>query len=187
MKYLIAGLGNMGADYDHTRHNIGFDVVDFLSEEFNVSFKNDTLGDLAEFRHKGRTFILLKPSTFMNRSGKSVRHWLQKHNIPKDNLLVIVDDLNLPLGKIRLRGKGADGGHNGLKDIDQMTGGNNYARLRIGIGRDFFKGQQVNYVLSEWSGEEKDKLPEILKRAADAVKAFGTIGLNFAMNQVNGE
>ncbi len=185
MKYLIAGLGNMGADYDHTRHNIGFEVVDFLAKEFNASFKNETLGDLAEFRHKGRTFVLLKPSTFMNRSGKAVRYWLQKHNIPKENLLVIVDDLNLPFGKIRLRGKGSDGGHNGLKDVDQMTGGNNYARLRIGIGNEFFKGQQVNYVLSEWNSEEADKLPDILKQAAEGVKAFGTIGLNFAMNQIN--
>ena len=185
MKYLIAGLGNMGADYDNTRHNVGFDVVDFLANEFNVSFKNDTLGDIAEFRHKGRTFILLKPSTYMNRSGKAVRYWLQKHNIPKDHLLVIVDDLNLPFGKIRLRGKGSDGGHNGLKDVDQVTGGNNYARLRIGIGDEFHKGQQVNYVLGEWSSEEKDKLSEILKKAAESVKSFGTIGLNFAMNQVN--
>lgn len=186
MKFLIAGLGNMGADYDNTRHNVGFNVVDFLAKEFDVIFKNDTLGDVTEFRHKGRTFVLLKPSTYMNRSGKAVRYWLQKHNIPKENLLVIVDDLNLPFGKIRMRGKGSDGGHNGLKDVDQMTGGNNYARLRIGIGDEFHKGQQVNYVLGEWSNVEKEKLPEILKRAAEGVKAFGTIGLNFAMNQVNG-
>lgn len=186
MKYLIAGLGNMGADYDNTRHNIGFDVVDFLAKEFDAKFKNDSLGDLAEFRHKGRTFILLKPSTYMNLSGKAVRYWLQKHNIPKENLLVVLDDLNLPFGKIRLRGNGSDGGHNGLKNIDQLTGGNNYARLRLGIGSEFHKGQQVNYVLGEWTADERDKLPELLKRAADGVKAFGTIGLAMAMNQVNG-
>jgi peptidyl-tRNA hydrolase, PTH1 family len=186
MKYLIAGLGNMGADYDNTRHNVGFDVVDLLAKEFDAKFKNDTLGDLAEFRHKGRTFILLKPSTYMNLSGKAVRYWLQKHNIPKENLLVVLDDLNLAFGKIRLRGNGSDGGHNGLKSIDQLNGGNNYARLRIGIGDEFHKGQQVNYVLGEWSNEEQEKLPEILKRATEGVKAFGTIGLSLAMNQVNG-
>jgi PTH1 family peptidyl-tRNA hydrolase len=186
MKYLIAGLGNMGADYDNTRHNVGFEVVDVLAKEFEVKFKNDSLGDLAEFKHKGRTFILLKPSTYMNLSGKAVRYWLQKHNIPKENLLVVLDDLNLPFGKMRLRGNGSDGGHNGLKSIDQMTGGNNYARLRIGIGDEFHKGQQVNYVLGEWDKKEQEALPDILRRAAEGVKAFGTIGLSLAMNQVNG-
>jgi PTH1 family peptidyl-tRNA hydrolase len=121
----------------------------------------------------------------MNLSGKAVRHWLTKHNIPKNNLLVVLDDLNLPFGKIRLRGKGSDGGHNGLKSIDQLTGGNDYARLRIGIGDEFHKGQQVNYVLGKWGSEEQDALPAILKKAAEGVKAFGTIGLDFAMNQVN--
>lgn len=185
MKYLIVGLGNMGAEYEDTRHNIGFDVVDALAREFGIDFKNDTLGDLAEFRHKGRTFVLLKPSTFMNRSGKSVRHWMTKHKIEKQHLLVIVDDLNLPFGKMRVRPKGSDGGHNGLKDIDQMTGGNNYARLRLGIGNDFYQGQQVNYVLGKWSREEAEELPEILKTAGEAVKAFGTIGMQHTMNQFN--
>jgi peptidyl-tRNA hydrolase, PTH1 family len=185
MKYLIVGLGNMGPDYDDTRHNIGFEVVDTLAGLFEVAFKNDTLGDLSEFRHKGRTFVLLKPSTYVNRSGKAVRYWLQKKKIQKSNLLVIVDDLNLPLGKQRLRAKGSDGGHNGLKDIDQMTGGNNYARLRIGIGNVFHKGQQVDYVLGKWSEEEKEKLPEILKQAAETVKSFGTIGLAHTMNRFN--
>lgn len=185
MKYLIAGLGNMGADYDNTRHNIGFEVVDYLAKEFDVPFKSVSMGDLAEFRHKGRTFLLLKPSTYMNLSGKAVRYWLQKHNIPKENLLVVLDDLNLAFGKVRLRGNGSDGGHNGLKNIDLLTGGNNYARLRIGIGSDFRKGQQVNYVLGEWDREEMDKLPEILKKSAEGVKAFGTVGLALAMNQVN--
>lgn len=185
MKYLIVGLGNMGPEYDATRHNVGFDVVDALAASFETKFKNDTLGDLAELRHKGRTFVLLKPSTYVNRSGKAVRYWLQKKKIQKSNLLVILDDLNLPFGKQRLRAKGSDGGHNGLKDIDQMTGDNQYARLRIGIGNAFFKGQQVNYVLGKWSEEEKEKLPEILKQAAETAKNFGTIGLAHAMNRVN--
>jgi PTH1 family peptidyl-tRNA hydrolase len=185
MKYLIVGLGNVGSDYENTRHNVGFEVVDLLAEEFEVSFSTETLGDLAEFRHKGRTFILLKPNTFMNRSGKAVRHWLTKKKVDKDRLLVIMDDLNLDFGKIRLRGKGSDGGHNGLKDIDQMTGGNNYARLRIGIGNDYPKGRQVDYVLGEWSEAQKDQLPELLKQAAETVKSFGTIGLQRAMTAHN--
>ena len=186
MKYLIVGLGNVGAKYEDTRHNIGFDVVDTLAKTFDAEWKTDTLGDITSFRHKGRIFVLLKPSTFMNRSGKAVRYWLQKEKVDKTRLLVIVDDLNLPLGKLRLRGKGSDGGHNGLKDIDQVTGGNNYARLRIGIGDEFSQGKQVDYVLGEWSSEEARQLPEILERAADTAKAFGTIGLQHAMNQFNG-
>ena len=185
MKYLIVGLGNIGAKYDNTRHNIGFEVVDALAKAFEVSFKTNTLGDIATFKHKGRTFILLKPSTYMNRSGKAVRYWLQKEKIEKSNLLVILDDLNLPFGKQRLRGKGSDGGHNGLKDIDQVTGGNNYARLRFGIGSDYHKGQQVNFVLGEWSDEEQKALPELIQYAGDTIKAFGTIGLNYTMNQFN--
>ena len=185
MKYLIAGLGNMDPDYDDTRHNIGFEVVDLLAKEFDVKFKDDSLGDIAEFKHKGRTFILLKPSTYMNLSGKAVRYWLQKKKVQKENLLVILDDLNLPFGKQRLRLKGKDGGHNGLKNIDQLNGGNNYARLRIGIGNEFHKGQQVNYVLGKWSEEERKELPEILKYAAETVKSFGTIGAERTMNIFN--
>ncbi len=185
MKYLIVGLGNMGADYDNTRHNIGFDVVDALAKEFEVSFKDDNLGDIAEFRHKGRTFVLLKPSTYMNLSGKAVRYWLQKKKIQKENLLIILDDLNLPFGKTRMRGKGSDGGHNGLKNIDELNGGNKYARLRLGIGDEFSKGRQVNYVLGKWTSEEAAKLPEIVKFAGDAVKSFGTIGLSRTMTQYN--
>lgn len=185
MKYLIVGLGNMGADYDGTRHNIGFEVVDYMAKAAEVSFAPDQLGDVARFRHRGRTFVLLKPSTYMNRSGKAVRYWLQKEKIDKENLLVILDDLNLPFGKQRLRGKGSDGGHNGLKDIDQLTGGNNYARLRLGIGDDFHKGQQVDYVLGEWSEEEKKQLPEIIGYAAETVKSFGAIGLARTMNDFN--
>jgi peptidyl-tRNA hydrolase, PTH1 family len=185
MKFLIAGLGNMGADYDHTRHNIGFDVVDYLAQEAGVSFKDDYLGDIAEIRHKGRTFALLKPSTYMNRSGKAVRYWLQKLKLEKSGLLVVVDDLNLPFGTIRLRGKGSDGGHNGLRDIDALTGGNDYARLRIGIGGDFPKGRQADYVLSRWTEEEAAKIPEICKTCAEIVKSFGAIGLQQTMNLYN--
>lgn len=185
MKYLIAGLGNIGAEYRGTRHNIGFDVVEALAQEFDAPFKTETLGDVAEFRHKGRTFVLLKPSTYMNRSGKSVRHWLQKKKIEPENLLVVLDDLNLPLGKIRLRPQGSNGGHNGLKDIDLMLGNNNYARLRLGIGDDFPKGRQADYVLGKWNEKERAQLPEFIDRASQTVKAFGTIGLAMAMNQFN--
>jgi peptidyl-tRNA hydrolase, PTH1 family len=185
MKYLIAGLGNIGSDYEDTRHNIGFDVADALAREFEVEFKSDSFVSITEFKHKSRTFVVIKPTTYMNLSGKAVRYWLTKHNIPKENLLVVLDDLALPFGKQRLRGKGSDGGHNGLKNIDSLLGGNDYARLRVGIGNEFGKGQQVDFVLGKWTDEEADKLPDILKEAADTVKAFGTIGLNFAMNQFN--
>jgi PTH1 family peptidyl-tRNA hydrolase len=185
MKYLIVGLGNMGPDYDGTRHNVGFDVVDYLANEHNVAFKNDMLGDIAEIKHKGRAIVLLKPSTYMNRSGKAVNYWLQKQKIKIPNLLIILDDLNLPFGKQRLKAKGKNGGHNGLKDIDQILGGNLYARLRVGIGDDFHKGQQVNYVLGKWSAEEKKQLPEIIKKAADTALSFTAIGIEFTMNKFN--
>jgi len=185
LKYLIVGLGNMGAEYDDTRHNAGFLVVDKLAQEFEVSFKDSRLGFTTEFKHKGRTFCLLKPTTYMNLSGKAVLYWLQKHNIKPDNLLVVVDDLNLEFGTLRLRGKGSDGGHNGLKDINKILGTNKYARLRFGIGDNFRKGQQVDYVLGKWSDEENDKLPDLLKRATEMSKSFGAIGLQFTMNQFN--
>jgi peptidyl-tRNA hydrolase, PTH1 family len=185
MKYLIAGLGNIGADYDDTRHNVGFAAVDVLAERFEASFKNNTHGDTAIFKYKSRTFLLLKPNTYMNLSGKAIRYWLQKENIPKENLLVVLDDLNLSFGKQKLKGKGSDGGHNGLKSIDQLCGGNNYARLRIGIGDDFKKGRQVDYVLGKWTEDEMAGLPEILEASAENILAFGTIGLEMAMNQAN--
>lgn len=185
MKYLIVGLGNIGAEYHYTRHNIGFEVLDFLAKDREVTFKTEQLGDIAEFKFKGRTFVLLKPSTYMNRSGKAVRYWLQKKKILQENLLVIVDDLNLPFGKQRLRGKGSDGGHNGLKDIDQHLGGNKYARLRFGIGNDYHKGQQVNFVLGKWSPEEEETLGDLITYAADTCKSFGAIGLAHTMNQFN--
>ncbi len=185
MKYLIAGLGNMGADYDGTRHNIGFDIVDLLAREFEVKFEHEKLGDIAEFKHKGRTFVLLKPSTFMNLSGKAIRYWLEKKKIQRQNLLVILDDLNIDFGKVRLRAKGSDGGHNGLKNINQMLGGGNYARLRIGVGSNFSKGRQVDFVLGQWTKEEGEQLPDIYKQSKDMVKAFGTIGIQRTMNQFN--
>lgn len=185
MKYLIVGLGNMGADYDGTRHNVGFEVVDLLAKKFDVKFKNDMLGDLAEFKHKGRTIILLKPSTFMNRSGKAVNYWLQKHKIKYSNLLIVLDDLNLPFGRIKIKPKGKNGGHNGLKDIDQILGGNLYARLRVGIGSEFHSGQQVNYVLGKWNKEEQKTIESILEKSAECSLSFTTIGINFTMNEFN--
>lgn len=185
MKYLVVGLGNIGSDYADTRHNVGFDVLDRMAAEKGVAFKSESQGSIAEIKHKGRTFVLLKPSTYMNRSGKAARHWLTKLKLEKDRMIVVVDDLNLPFGKIRLRGKGSAGGHNGLKDIDQMTGGNDYARLRIGIGDDFAKGRQVDFVLGKWSNKEADELPEICDRASQAIYDFGSIGLGRAMTEVN--
>ncbi len=185
MKYLIVGLGNPGTDYDDTRHNVGFEVVDNLAKRYDVDFEDASHGWLGEFKYKSRTFILLKPTTYMNLSGKAVRHWMTKKKINPENLLVILDDLNLEYGKIRLRPKGSDGGHNGLKNIDQILGNNKYARLRVGIGADFHKGQQVNYVLGKWSDKEWEDLPDILATSAECVLAYGTIGIGRAMNQYN--
>lgn len=184
MKYLIVGLGNIGGEYDNTRHNIGFDVVDYMAEEKGASFKPDTQGSTATIKHKGRTLILLKPSTYMNLSGKAVNYWMQKEKIKPENLVVIVDDLNLEFGRIRLRGKGSDGGHNGIKDIN-ATIGQKYARVRVGIGDDFRKGQQVDFVLGKWSSEEKAKLPEIIKQASDMSKSYAAIGLAHTMSAFN--
>lgn len=185
MKYLIAGLGNIGSEYHQTRHNIGFDVLDYLAKEAGVTFSQQTHGDLAEVKHKGRSLILLKPSTYMNLSGKAVKYWMDKHKIQPENLLVIVDDLNLDLGKMRLRDKGSDGGHNGLKDIQDKFGHNNYVRLRMGIGKDFHPGQQVNYVLGKWKPNEKDEVETMIAKAASAVKNFCTIGLKLTMDGLN--
>ena len=185
MKYLIVGLGNMGMDYDDTRHNVGFEIVDHIAKEAEVTFKNDSQGDIAKVKYKGRTLILLKPSTFMNLSGKAVRYWMTKEKIIVDNLLIVVDDLQLPFGKLRLRKGGSDGGHNGLRDIDKMFGNNKYARLRVGIGNDFPKGRQVDFVLGKWSNEEANELPAIRKKAADMAKSFAAIGIKHTMNQFN--
>lgn len=185
MKYLVIGLGNMHPDYDETRHNIGFEVVDLLAQQKEVAFKNDTLGDVAVIKHKGRHIHLLKPSTYMNRSGKAVNYWMTKHKIKVENILIIVDDLNLDFGQMRLRGKGADGGHNGLKDVQQVLGTSKYPRLRVGIGDDFHKGQQVDFVLGKWSDKEKEGLGAILDKSAKAVLSFCSIGLSHSMNQFN--
>jgi PTH1 family peptidyl-tRNA hydrolase len=185
MKYLIVGLGNIGAEYADTRHNIGFNVVDELASSLDGTWKSATLGSIAEVKHKGRTLILLKPNTYMNLSGKSVNYWMQKEKIPIENLLVIVDEIQLDLGTIRLRGKGTDGGHNGLKDIHAQLGTIDYARLRIGIGKNFHPGGQVNYVLGKWTKEEAALLPEVLKAGAEAIKTFVSIGLKRTMDQVN--
>ncbi|NNE28970.1 MAG: aminoacyl-tRNA hydrolase [Saprospiraceae bacterium] len=185
MKYLIVGLGNVGAEYANTRHNVGFLVVDEIAKKNDAEWKQEGKAMVTKVKHRGRTLVLIKPTTYMNLSGKAVRYWMQKEKIPKDRMLVILDDLNLDFGKLRLRGKGSAGGHNGLKDIDQTTGGNNYARLRIGIGSDFRKGGQSDYVLGEWSSEEESGLAEVLKKATDAVGSFAAIGLGRTMNTVN--
>lgn len=185
MKYLIAGLGNIGDEYTDTRHNIGFKVVEELATSLDGKWKNATLGSIAEVKHKGRILILLKPNTYMNLSGKAVNYWMQKEKIPVDHLLVIVDEIQLDLGTIRLRGKGTDGGHNGLKDIQAVLNTAEYARLRIGIGKNFHPGGQVNYVLGNWTKEESTLIPDVLKAGAEAIKTFVSIGLKRAMDQVN--
>lgn len=185
MKYLITGLGNIGDEYSNTRHNVGFMVLDALAKASNIAFADARYGFVAQFKHKGRTFVLLKPSTYMNLSGKAVNYWLQKENIRLENLLVVVDDIALPLGAIRLRPKGSDGGHNGLKNINEVLGTQDYARLRFGIGNGFSRGRQVDYVLGEWTDEEMKPLPERLALAGEAVIAFGTIGIERTMNLYN--
>lgn len=184
MKYLIVGLGNIGTKYDNTRHNIGFDVVDALAKAQDVEFSTEKLGDIAEFRHKGRSFTLLKPSTYMNLSGKAINYWLQKLKITPQNLMVIVDDMHIPFGKLRVRGKGSDGGHNGLKNIQEFIG-SKYPRLRFGIGNDFPKGRQIDFVLGEWSNEEQDQLPELIEAAQKIIISFATIGLERTMSSFN--
>lgn len=186
MKFLLVGLGNIGAEYENTRHNIGFKVLDALAESSNIFFSPDRYSSVATLKSRGRTFILIKPSTYMNLSGKAVNYWLQKEKLTADKLLVITDDLALPFGKLRMRGKGSDGGHNGLKNINQLLGHQNYARLRFGVGDNFHKGQQIDYVLSSWNSEEEKTLSERIKLAAEASIAFGTIGLGQTMSKFNG-
>lgn len=185
MKYLIAGLGNIGSEYAETRHNIGFKVLDALAAASNAVFRTERYGDVAEMRFKGRTFLLLKPSTYMNNSGNAVRYWLRKEKVEPAELLVVLDDLALPLGTIRMRAKGNDGGHNGLKSIDACIGTNAYPRLRCGIGHDFRQGQQVEYVLGEWLPEEKETLRSVIGMASEAVLSFGTQGVERTMNLFN--
>ena len=184
MKYLIAGLGNIGPDYAQTRHNIGFMVLDAFAKASNAVFEDRRYGFVAEMRLRNKSLLLLKPSTFMNLSGNAIRYWLQKEKIETENLLVVVDDLALPFGTLRLKSKGSDAGHNGLKHIQELIG-QNYPRLRFGIGNDFPRGAQVNYVLEEFSNEEKQKLPERIETAADIIRSFCLAGINTTMNQYN--
>ncbi|MDT0690791.1 aminoacyl-tRNA hydrolase [Salegentibacter sp. F188] len=186
-KFLIAGLGNIGSEYENTRHNIGFKIVDYLASQEEISFSTDRLGDIAQFKFKGRTFILLKPSTYMNLSGKAVNYWMTKEKILPENLLVVTDDLNLAFGTLRLKTKGSDGGHNGLKDIQNVLNTTKYNRFRFGISDEFSKGKQIDYVLGEWTDEEKRNLPERLKKSAELIKSFGTAGVSNTMNNFNGK
>lgn len=186
-KYLIVGLGNIGSEYANTRHNIGFRILDHLAKKEGLNFETQKLGDIAVYKFKGRQFILLKPSTYMNLSGKAIVYWMNKENIPLENLLVITDDLNLPFGTIRLKTKGSDGGHNGLKDTQDKLRTTNYNRFRFGISDAFSKGRQVDYVLGEWSPEEEAKLPERLDKSFELIKSFGTAGVNITMNTFNGQ
>lgn len=186
-KFLIVGLGNIGDTYKNTRHNIGFKIVDEVADEHNVTFETDTLGDVTSFRFKGRLFILLKPNTYMNLSGKAVKYWMNKENITVDNLLVITDDLNIDFGTIRIKSKGSDGGHNGLKDIQEKLGTNAYPRFRFGVGANYAKGRQVDYVLGFWNKDETSLLIERLPTSSKIVISFGTAGLANTMNTFNGK
>lgn len=184
MKYLIVGLGNMDIEYEGTRHNVGFEVIDAIIQDKELSVKHERLGDIAVVKHRGRSLYLLKPSTYMNRSGKAVQYWLQKLNIDKQNLLIVVDDLNINFGRIRIRARGSDGGHNGLKDVQQYIGPQ-YARIRVGIGDRFHKGQQVNYVLGKWDAGEKEHLPAIIQKCMNAIYDFSFRGIQQTMNKYN--
>ena len=185
MKYLIVGLGNIGDEYRDTRHNIGFKILDAFAEASNISFFTDRYGDVARGRVKNKQVVLLKPSTYMNLSGNAVRYWKEKENIPVDHILVLVDDLALQFGAIRIKGRGSDAGHNGLKSIAQLLGTDAYPRLRFGIGNDFPRGCQVDYVLGNFTIDERQKLPTRLDVAVDAIKTFCLAGINIAMNTYN--
>ena len=185
MKYLIVGLGNIGDEYRNTRHNIGFMVLDALAKASNIVFSDKRYGAVANLSLKGRQLILLKPSTYMNLSGNAVRYWMQQEKIPLENVLVIVDDLALPLGALRLKGKGSDAGHNGLKHIAAILGTQNYSRLRFGIGNDFPKGGQIDFVLGQFDDEAQKLLPARIELAGEIIKSFCLAGLNITMNQFN--
>jgi peptidyl-tRNA hydrolase, PTH1 family len=186
-KFLIVGLGNIGPKYHNTRHNIGFKILDFLAEKESLPWETVKLGDITTYKLKGRTFILLKPSTYMNLSGKAVKYWLEKENIPIENLLVLTDDLNLPFGSIRVKTKGSDGGHNGLKDIQNVMQTIVYNRFRFGISDEFSKGRQIDYVLGDWTLEEEKALPERLEMGRKIIESFGLAGINITMNTYNGK
>ncbi len=185
VKYLIAGLGNIGPDYENTRHNIGFMVLDQIASAREVVFAPARYGDIAQFRYKGRTFILLKPSTYMNLSGKAIHYWLTREKIDNERLLVITDDVALPTGTIRLKAKGSDGGHNGLANIISVLGTTEFPRLRFGIGSNFPKGMQVQYVLGKWEEEELREIEPVMKTCTDLVLSFATIGIERTMNYFN--
>ncbi|MGH2664599.1 aminoacyl-tRNA hydrolase [Flavobacterium sp.] len=186
-KFLIVGLGNIGAEYVNTRHNIGFKVLDFFARKEALDFQTVKLGALAECKLKGRTLLLLKPNTYMNLSGKALHYWMEKEKIEKENVLVITDDLNLPFGTIRIKPKGSDGGHNGLKSIQQTLNSADYPRFRFGISDEFKKGKQVDYVLGEWDENEKEKLPERLEMGAEVIQSFALAGLENTMTSYNGK
>ncbi len=185
MKYLIVGLGNIGPEYELTRHNIGFLVLDRLADEKGAKWTHDRHAFVTEIKHKGRSIHLVKPTTYMNLSGKAVSYWLNSLKIPKENLLVVTDDLALPFGKIRMKGKGSAGGHNGLKNIEALTGGQDYARLRFGVGDEFGKGQQVDYVLSPFNKKEMEELVIFMDKSIEALLSFCSIGLERTMNFFN--
>ena len=185
MKYLIVGLGNIGNQYKDTRHNIGFTILDALARTSNVVFEDKRYGFISRITFRGRTYVLLKPSTYVNLSGRAVHYWLKKEKVPLEKLLIVVDDLALSFGTLRLRKKGGDGGHNGLAHINQIIGTGNYARLRFGIGNDFYPGNQVDYVLGDWDKEEVNLLPEKIKKAGEIIKSFGFLGIDQTMNLFN--
>ena len=185
MEYLVVGLGNIGAEYASTRHNLGFMILDAWAQASNVLFKTDRYGSVAEVSFKGRWFVLLKPSTYMNLSGNAVRYWMQKLNLPLENLIVISDDLNLPFGTVRMRPSGSSGGHNGLEDITEKLGTDQWTRIRVGIGNEFHRGGQIDYVLGDLSEQEKAAIPELAARIIQGIKDVSTIGVQRAMNTVN--
>lgn len=184
-KYLIVGLGNIGPEYENTRHNIGFKILDHLAEKESLTFEDAKLGSISTFKHKGRSALCLKPATYMNLSGKAVRYWMNKENISLENVLIITDDINLPFGTLRLKTKGSDGGHNGLKDIQNQLQTTKYNRLRFGVGSDFSKGKQVDYVLGKWDDDETTHLKERLEKSCEIIKSFMFAGVNNTMNQFN--
>jgi len=185
LKFLVVGLGNPGREYAHTRHNIGFDVLELLAQKAEATFSTDRHADVARIKLRGKPVVLIKPSTFMNLSGKAVNYWLQTEHIPIENLLVITDDIALPAGTIRIRLKGSDGGHNGLKSINETLNSTSYARLRFGVGSEFLKGQQADYVLSAWPLEQQKMISEKIETAAEAIRTFVAIGPVMAMNRFN--
>jgi peptidyl-tRNA hydrolase, PTH1 family len=185
MKYLIVGLGNIGPDYAHTRHNIGFDIADAFVAKHGGSFKSDRLADVAESKWKGRTFVVIKPTTFMNLSGKAVKYWMDKEKVPLENMLVLVDDLALPLNTLRIRGSGSDAGQNGLKNIQELLGTDQYPRLRFGIGNNYPKGGQVDFVLGRWQADEAKMVAKKIEVSVEAIESFASIGLERTMNNYN--